>query len=488
MRVSEHVASVLKTSQGAGGCIRPRAGYVVFSGPYLSNSAGVFCLHKLCDELNRRGYPSFTTGGDVAATHLNAPIIDEDSAAALCARGFIAVYPETVSGNPLRAEDIVRWVLNRPGLLGGDEVYADSELVFSYSNVYTPYIRNRLAAKLHMPTIDQSLFYCEDTDLTARSLTCYYVGKSTWKDGFCDPEHSFEITRHSPGKQELGKLFRSSKVLYCFDNSTILIYEALLCGCPVVVIPDGTQTKADLEQLELGAEGISWGLDEFAGRPVDVANLEARVSSVRQQFVSQLEQLIALSQSQVKCAIDWENEAFTTVNWRTHPRLAMAISARRIARKGRQAERSVRLWRKRQATRVREWLSVRYPSRSDTLHYYCTDWRLSNRRLECYLPHDRRTRTDEFDENETFRLSPSISASQLSKLFRASRRFYSFNPESRLVGYALACGCPVTLIGASQTTQHILPKGPGSSPKTSSVGGAQSRAAELHTRCAAADA
>lgn len=457
MRVKEHVARVLKTRKDAETTL-PRAGYVIYSGPYISNSAGVHCLHKLCDELNRRGYPSFTTRGVVAASHLNAPIIDVDSAKALCARGFIAIYGETEAGNALGASTMVRWVLNRPGLLGGDEVFADSELVFSYSDAFSPYIKNRIAGKLYMPTIDRNLFYCDDADLNARSLTCYYVGKSTWKDGYCDPEQSFEITRRLPEKRELGKLFRASKLLYCFDNSTAIIYEALLCGCPVVIIPDGTQTKADFQQLELGADGIAWGLNEIDGKRVDVATLEARLTKAQEQFELQLEQMIALTQSRVKSAIDWDNERFSSTDWRHEPRQAVAVSARRVVRIGRQIERFVRLWRKRQITRARKWMFVRFPWRSDPRHFHCIDGRLSNRRLECYWLHDQPAETTAFDENDTFRITSALSASQMGKLFRASRRLYCFESNTPLARYALACGCPVTYLGERQSPRHVFPE------------------------------
>ena len=124
-----------------------------------------------------------------------------------------------------------------------------------------------------MPTIDEKLFYCDDWDLSKRSLECFYVGKSQWKEGVIDRSRAFEITRETPPKKELGKLFRASRVLYCFDNSTILAYEAILCGCPVVVIPDGTQTRENYESLELGMDGIAWGLEELDRVKVDVAGL-----------------------------------------------------------------------------------------------------------------------------------------------------------------------------------------------------------------------
>jgi hypothetical protein len=465
MRLKDHVARVLALRE-AENRVSPRAGYVVFSGPYRSNSAGIYCLHKLCDELNRLGFPSFTTGGDIAAPNMDAPMIDVDAAAALCSRGFIAVYGETVSGNPLGAAVVVRWVLNRPGLLGGDDEYDRSELVFSYSNAYTPYIKNRVAGKLHMPTIDQDLFYCSDSDPFKRNLSCYYVGKSNWKDGICDPTRTFEITRLAPQKPELGKIFRASKVLYCFDNSTILIYEALLCGCPVVVIPDGTQTKADYAQLELGSEGIAWGLPELSKSPVDVAGLEARVRKVREQFVAHLEHMIEISQCRVDRAIDWKEQSFKTLDWRSQPGKSLAISGRRLARLGRRLERGLRLWRKRQVRHARTWISEQLPSHPEASHFYCNDWQLSNRKLECYWSSSACAKTDGFDQNETIRITRSLSASQLGTLFRASRRFYSFDPKSRLVVHALACGCPVTIIGDSDASYHILPQGRGSSVGT----------------------
>ena len=204
-----------------------------------------------------------------------APLISWSRGKSLCKEGFIAVYPETIVDNPLEARHVARWVLNRPGLLGGREVYDDSELVFNYCNAFEPYIKNRIDGKLYMPTIDEEIFFCDENDHTPRGLECFYIGKSTWKEGYIDPTQAFEITRGTPAKKELGKLFRASRMLYCFDNSTILAYEAILCGCPVTIIPDGTQSREDYERLELGMDGIAWGMEERDQVQVDVAKLRA---------------------------------------------------------------------------------------------------------------------------------------------------------------------------------------------------------------------
>ena len=44
-------------------------------------------------------------------------------------------------------------------------MFDKSGLVFYYSDMFKPYIRNRRVGKLYMPTIDEELFYCDDLDL-----------------------------------------------------------------------------------------------------------------------------------------------------------------------------------------------------------------------------------------------------------------------------------------------------------------------------------
>ena len=277
----------------------PTTGFVVFGPSFVSNSAGIGCLYRLCHELRRLGYSAFMAGGQRGAPHLDAPMVDLVEAAELCRRGYVAVYPEVVPGNPFGSPTVIRWVLNRPGLLGGDEVYDDDEIVFCYSDVYRPYVRNRVAGKLYMPTIDEEIFRTDEWDISRRSLECFYIGKSSWKDGVVDRDKAFEITRHTPAKSDLGKLFRAARVLYCFDNSTILIHEALLCGCPVVIIPDGTQTKEDYAGHELGTEGIAWGVEEFHGQSVDVPAVGRRYEQAKSDFGRQLEHFIAVSRQKI---------------------------------------------------------------------------------------------------------------------------------------------------------------------------------------------
>ncbi|HUS12285.1 MAG TPA: hypothetical protein VMZ30_17595 [Pyrinomonadaceae bacterium] len=446
-------------------------GFIVFSGPFVSNSAGIECLHRLCHELNERGFSSFTTGGTVEAPHLNAPIIDLQSAQLLCALGYVAIYPETISGNPLGAKTVVRWVLNRPGLLGGDEVYTDSEVIFSYSDAFTPYVKNRVCGKLYMPTINERLFYCDDPDLSQRSLACFYVGKSEWKPGIVDRDQAFEITRENPNKQELGKLFRASRVLYCFDNSTILIYEALLCGCPVVIVPDGTQTRHDFEELELGMDGISWGPAGYRESNFSLSDLRTRYSAAKRELPHQIEELIAACQKRAgTCSaaqLEQRIKAEAKLKRQRMPRSKLQHSAHRIIKYGRKTEQKMRRFRKRVLKKMRGQNADSQHWEHDNGFFHCSDHDLNKRALECYFNGGEPARSKQFDPDEVMQVSPSTSVAQLAVLFRASRRFYCFDRNSRLIGYAEACGCPVTLIkGRRHRVSFEKPRSLSKSPNT----------------------
>jgi hypothetical protein len=458
MRVIRHIAEVPERFADWNEGRKPRVGYVIYAGSYVGNSAGIECLHRLCSELNARGYPAFVTGGNVEAPHLDAPMIDLEIAASLCADGFCAIYPETISGNPFGACNVVRWVLNRPALLGGDRVYANPEQVYSYSEVFTPYIENRIAGKLYMPTIDERLFFCRDNDLAKRGLECFYVGKSSWKSGVVDPATACEITRAYPRKSELGKLFRAARVLYCFDNSTILIYEALFCGCPVVVIPDGTHSKSDFELLELGTQGISWGPDEFSVACVDVKALRARYATVKRQFGEQLNAVISRSQANAPCSVDWNALASQTYqsNWKDRVARAPKKLVRHLDRYSRGAERIVRNGRRFCMKRFRERSALRHALRNSNEYFYSNGRDDSARSLECFTS-SKSVKTQVFDRAVAVEITPSTPVQEIGKLFRASRRYYTFRRRDPLIACALRCGCAVTIIGKLGPVEEIEP-------------------------------
>jgi hypothetical protein len=447
--------------QAAAPDIVPRApGYVIHTSSYVPNSAGIVCLYRLCDALNRLGYATYMTGGRVTAPDLIAPLIHPRVAKALCASGYAAIYPETIRGNPLEARTVVRWVLNRPGLLGGDEIYDEAEHVYCYTGVYRPYIRNRIQGKLYLPTIDEKLFYCDDANLSKRSLECCYIGKSRWQDGIVERRGLVEITRDYPRKSELGKLFRAARVLYCFDNSSIITYEALLCGCPVVIIPDGTQSKADYERSELGLDGIAWGKDEFSSAPVDVVALRKKLHDIKRQFSAQLSDIVQATAPRGLGAALVVSSAPMPPNAPTKSVFRSLRAMKRLIWQtldhGRAAEQSLRRWRKRWQTALRNRQTKPRLDSEASESFDLADSHGKGRCLECFYVGRSKWQNGIVDQMQAFEITSDMPARQLAILLRSTKTFYTFEKRSRLIQLALNCGSDVVVVGKKGQCKRIF--------------------------------
>jgi hypothetical protein len=269
-----------------------KPGYIIYALNYSRQSAGIYCLYKLCHDLNSAGETCFMTWTNYSPPDLYTPVISTRKARKLAKNGYVVIYPEIISGNPLCAKHVVRWILNKPGVLGGDLLFSNKDIIFIYANAFARSLSNLITGKLFLPTIDETIFYDDNRTPTERSLVCYYIGKSKWIDGYFSKTEAFEITRTSPKRSELGKLFRASRVLYCFDNTTILVYEAIMCGCPVVLIPDGTQTLEDYQNSELGMNGINWGIIPEQAVTPDTHAFKIHYASVKKEYYKQLDVFI----------------------------------------------------------------------------------------------------------------------------------------------------------------------------------------------------
>lgn len=264
--------------------------YYVVSPPYVRNSAGVKALHLLCHSLNRAGqsafmiiYPGFHGGASINPELLTPMVtqgvVDHHYRQMRCP---IVIYPETVSGNPFGAPFVVRYILNFPGLLGGDQQYDANELCFGYSKVLAE-ATQQPENVLFIPASDTRIFYPPPAG-SRRSGSCFFASKYQSVHGgelFPITKGSVEITRNRPDEQapsEIAELFRRSEVFYAYEN-TALAVEALLCGCPTVFLPN--QYLSELIAFrELGNDGFAWGTD-----PVEVARAKATIEQGQQNYL-----------------------------------------------------------------------------------------------------------------------------------------------------------------------------------------------------------
>lgn len=179
----------------------------------------------------------------------------------------IAVYAEIYPGNPLGAKHVARFVLNIPGLLGGDKVYADTETIF-YAPQLTgdDYLKDaaqkaaggREVFPLQTSVHEPHLFY--PTQRKDRKGTCYfhYKGFAAFaKSGHLFPTAEWRlIDRSAPlSRVELADLFHRSEAFYSWDAHSGITREAALCGCPTFIVDENGLATPVSEPAYVGWDG-----------------------------------------------------------------------------------------------------------------------------------------------------------------------------------------------------------------------------------------
>ena len=220
---------------------------------YQKNSNGIRVLYTLSELIRMQGYSSkvICYESNIENDDFLTPLKYKDHTIAIddVFNGHfqfdeqdIVVYPETISGNPLRAKNVVRYLLNRPIYITGKEVqYEDSDYLVSYS----------LRVDENLPQLfilndDRDCFYPLSYQYK-ENLVCIYYGK------IIDPEiknpevqaliNKFKkkvtITREFPRtRAELGELLRKASLLVSLDPISNITYEATLCGTAAIIVND----------------------------------------------------------------------------------------------------------------------------------------------------------------------------------------------------------------------------------------------------------
>jgi hypothetical protein len=147
--------------------------------------------------------------------------------------------------------------MNKPGHFGvGDKIFDNNEIIISYNKQFDSSILNKIDGYLELPTIDIELFkYDSNIEKTDISI---YIGKNKNPNISLVPLYNNILTRTSPSRNELVNIIKRTKLLYTFDNTTIIIDEARLAGCNVILIDDGTRTIDDINNNTFGNIGIHY--------------------------------------------------------------------------------------------------------------------------------------------------------------------------------------------------------------------------------------
>lgn len=214
----------------------PKKRYIIVTSSPAYKSMGTRMLHKLHDALRMRGYEAFMfcPQGHIPGYHYLETFDIQTR------KRDVVVYSETVIGNPLRFNNIVRYVLYYPGISGGEYPFYPSENIFTWEKKYYPG-----APQLYLEWLDTSLFFDEHLPKTQ---DCYFVNKGgKWKE-LGELNGLTEINMNYPeSRYDLAKLLKTTGILYSYDSDSAILAEAICCGAKVKIITKNGFKDANLE-------------------------------------------------------------------------------------------------------------------------------------------------------------------------------------------------------------------------------------------------
>lgn len=247
--------------------------FIIYSPDFDEDSGGCIALHKLCFVLNQLGYSAILWRWKLKPTTKFMRIFNRRPKIRLSQQFLvdiadgteldddcIVVYPEVVSGNPLKHSKVIRWLLHKPGFHTGVANFGKDELVFFFSDYCVePGCGIHPDNKLFVLSISP----CYSAEGTGqRSGSCYMMRKGKGRPIVHDLSDSVQIDGLS--HQETAAIFRKSKVFYSYDELTLYSQYAALCGCISVVIPDKFKTRQEwVAKAPISKYGIAYGLDDI---------------------------------------------------------------------------------------------------------------------------------------------------------------------------------------------------------------------------------
>ena len=211
--------------------------FLIWAPRYSHRSSGVRALYRLCHHLNARGFSAAIKGSGHPPKSWITPFYSGS------ASHSIVIYPEVVTGNPLKAQKIIRWVMNDPGLLGGDVSYPSGEMVFVY-DVNKLAIASIAAGETLGPErviwfglIDPEAIYPDPSIPKTLSLSFTHKGHSL-KQEFPLPVgvKTIPLEKVAKNMQNLGDSLRRCRTLYSYDHYSNVLREAVISGCEVLVV------------------------------------------------------------------------------------------------------------------------------------------------------------------------------------------------------------------------------------------------------------
>lgn len=231
---------------------------------------GIIVLHQLAMDLKELGFKAmlYNPEGD----RYDNPFCTDFASQTDVDDRSVVVYPEVIEGNPLKAANVVRWMLCDLGVHKSKEIYkswSKSDLVFHFSSFNSKYDSSDLAILYTLwinPAIENKGFQ--------RSGSCYLFRKASLFHRHIQMIHPKDaVMIDQCSNEEILQIFNEKALFFNYDPHSYYDAMAVMCGCPAIVYPlegvsklNWLKSKASFQALQGKADnmsGIAYGLDDL---------------------------------------------------------------------------------------------------------------------------------------------------------------------------------------------------------------------------------
>jgi hypothetical protein len=282
--------------------------YIIESPPYDKNVGGFCALHYLADRLTYLGAKEVYLTTDVLNPRWRAKTINLDRPFFLgeggldrfyAALGFLKKYVffntfkrklrrlqnrlfptllwkhfdidqtvvicgEALKGVPFDAKHVVRWIMNTPGVCGGDGLYSESDHIFQYHPWYPVNENYKVRGLLTAIDLDHQLKTYQNKNMPERKGGAYLVRKGRDKK---HNQHPADFVHADPllekmTDEEAADFFNSIETFISYDDMTFISIQAALCGCKSIIIPgEDNRSEENLKKINR-IKGVAYGFDD----------------------------------------------------------------------------------------------------------------------------------------------------------------------------------------------------------------------------------
>jgi predicted O-linked N-acetylglucosamine transferase (SPINDLY family)/predicted SAM-dependent methyltransferase/GT2 family glycosyltransferase len=247
--------------------------FIIATPGFVPSSGGIVALHNLAKTIHEFNIPCKMF--DFSGRKLSNEIFDIYATESDINDSTVVVYPEMVSGNPLNAKHVVRWILCELGVHCSADIYltwGKNDFVYHYSTFDSN--KNANCYNLLSPL-------CISPELQdqgkVRDGYCHIIRKAHkfhQSVEYIHPDDSLLIGDEI-SQDILIHIFNTKKYLISYDPYSYISTMAALCGCISIIVPlKDTNRKQWLESLSTSVILEQYGEDDLKGIAYGLPEIE----------------------------------------------------------------------------------------------------------------------------------------------------------------------------------------------------------------------